>query len=316
MKSIEQAYLERYGYFKVLHDEVRAALDAFCFDRNHLLSSRIKTEISLRDKVETGRFGDLDEIDDTVAFSVVIDSLDHERGVRDFVKSAFHVVTLRSGGTIRDERVFDFDCTRVYCKIRDPGNLRPEVSSLMFEVQIRTLLQHAWSRVTHGHVYKPSVFDYRASRFAAELMAHIENLDRAFANFVEASKSVRRITRRGMSGRLGIVRAIDNLVREGTIPPEMRPPNGRRLGDNIYESIDNPDENLEPATDAILSLFREQAGRFPRSVSLYQLAVVALHRAMLLSIGAGERQRYYYVTDELTTLFPDAATIPNRIRIT
>lgn len=62
----------------------------------------------------------------------------------------------------------------------------PEVTGLKVEIQVRTLLQHAHSEVTHDRLYKsgfkvPSQFEREAARVAALL----EEADSTFARFVE-----------------------------------------------------------------------------------------------------------------------------------
>ncbi len=272
-KSLEQAFAERRSYFIALFNEVKGALDKFCSDHNFLLSGRVKTIDSLRNKIESGRFPDIDSIDDVVAFSVIIDTSDQVKMVRDYLRKSFNICVIRAGGTIRDERLFDFDCPRIYCKIKDPSGSKGEISPLLFEVQIRTILQHAWAKITHGHVYKPGVFDYRASRLASETMAQIEAIDRTFSDFDENSRKVKKIARKGMSGRLGIVRAIDQLVKENIIPEDLRISDGRILGDNIFTSIKGNDENWQQAIEEMRKFFEQQRDKFPRSVSLFQLSM-------------------------------------------
>ncbi|WP_206453350.1 nucleotidyltransferase family protein [Aurantimonas marina] len=271
---------------------------------------------SLRDKLETGRYADLDSIDDAIAFAVVIDTLGQEEDVRRFLRKAFDVLSVKSGTTLQDERIFDFDSTRVYCRLEDKLGLGTGIDRITVEVQIRTILQHAWSKITHPQVYKAGVYDARAGRLAAELIAQIESIDRNLSRFRTNSRSVKVVKRREMTASSSVTAMIDQLVKDGVIPAEMRPSNGRRLGENIYSAI-RRDLRSQYATpvDTIRQFMEAQKGKFPRSVSLFQLAVVALHDAKALDRGSAKKPRRYYVTDELISLFPSAATIPNRITI-
>jgi ppGpp synthetase/RelA/SpoT-type nucleotidyltranferase len=271
---------------------------------------------SLRDKLETGRYADLESIDDAIAFAVVIDTIGQENDVRKFLERSFRVMSVRSGTTLQDERTFDFDCTRVYCRLEDNLGLGTGIDQITVEIQIRTILQHAWSKITHPQVYKADMFDARAGRLAAELMAQLESIDRCFSRFRASSRSVKVVNRRDMVDGSSVTAMIDQLVRDGVIPAEMRPSNGRRLGENIYSAIRRDMRHQFAKHLGTIKEFMEaQRGKFPRSVSLFQLAIVALHDTKALDHGNANKPRRYYVTDELISLFPSAATIPNRVKI-
>jgi len=314
MKTLEQAFSERARLYERVEAEARTVLNDFCVSNGFTLMGRAKALESLKDKLETGRYADLSSIDDAIAFSIVIDTVDQEDRVKKFLKKIFDVVVVRSGNTLQDERLFDFDSTRAYCRLTD--RLQTGVGAVVFEVQIRTMLQHAWSKITHPLVYKAKVYDPRAGRLAAELMAQLEAADRTFSRFVAVSKTVKAVSRYDVIASKSLTAMIDGLVADGTIPSEMRPTNGRRLGENLLSAVHrNHRKDVTVASETIQDFFRPQAAHFPRSVSLFQLAIVALHDAKLLEHGSKTRPRRYYVTDELISLFPQAADIPNRITI-
>jgi ppGpp synthetase/RelA/SpoT-type nucleotidyltranferase len=316
VKTLEQAFTERQSVLQTVETSSRAILDDFCKRRSFLLAGRAKTMDSLRDKLETGRYADLDSIDDAIAFSVVIDTIAQENDVRKFLKRSFHVISVKAGTTLQDERTFDFDCTRIYCRLEDKLGLGTGIDKITIEIQIRTILQHAWSKITHPQVYKANVFDPRAGRLAAELMAQLESIDRSFSHFRTSSRSVKVVNRRDMIGSSSVTAMIDQLISDGVIPAEMRPTNGRRLGENIYSAIRRDKRHQYAKHIKTIQEFMEaQKCKFPRSVSLFQLTIVALHDANALEHGSPDKPRRYYVTDELISLFPSAAAIPNRVKI-
>jgi polyhydroxyalkanoate synthesis regulator phasin len=147
-------------------------------------------------------------------------------------------------------------------------------------------------------------------------MAQLESIDRSLSRFRTSSRSVKIVNRRDMAGSSAITTMIDQLVKNGVIPTDMRPNNGRRLGDNIYTAIQREKRHAYNKYVEEIRLFMEdQKEQFPRSVSLFQVAIVALHNAKALDRGSATKPRHYYVTDELISLFPSAAAIPNRITI-
>ena len=304
MKTLEQAFAEQVTVISTVESLAREILAPYCSQKNYLLIGRSKTLDSLRDKIETGRYPDLQSVDDLVAFSVVIDTSKQESDVRRYVRKNFNLINIRAGSTLQDERIFDFDCTRIYCKLEDKLGLNTPIFDFVFEIQIRTLLQHAWSKITHPLVYKSRGFDAKAGRLAAELMAQLEAADRDFSRFKTTSRTVKLVTRKDMSACSMITEMIDKLVEEDVIPKELRPSNGRRLGENIFQSIRRDKRhNIGPVISILREFFLSQKGQFPLSTTLFQLSIVALYTNELLEKGSGNRPRRYYITSDLVSLF-------------
>lgn len=313
MKTLDQAMSEKASIIELVAKSAKQVLSTYCERKGFLLAGRAKEIASLQDKLETGRYPSLNELDDIVAFSIVVDTISQVREVIKFLEKSFRVETIKSATILQDERVFDFDCPRIYCRLEDKLATGNGIDSILIEVQIRTLLQHAWSKITHPIVYKASRFDARGARLAAELMAQLESIDRDFSRFKTTASSVKAVKRRDMEAPSTIIKMIDDLVEEGVIPKEMMPKNGRRLGENVYNSIDNSKrKDVRSKCNVIKNFISNQRGAYPRSVSIYQLAIVALFRDGSLNKSS---KKHYYVTDEMISLFPDAAKIPNRVEI-
>lgn len=312
MKALEQALSERESVLELAEKRAREILDSYCRSNDFLLIGRLKTPDSLKDKLETGRYASLDAMDDIIAFSVVVDTIKQFDEVQEFLKKSFNVSMVKSKTTLRDERLFDFDCPRIYCCLIDRAGSGGGWDRITIEVQVRTILQHAWSKITHPLVYKASSFDARGGRLAAEVLAQIGSLDRTFDKFESATKHVKPVVRWDVSAGAFIIKKIDELVDNGAIPRELRPKNGRRLGDNIYSSIKwSERKDFKTIAGKICKFISEQTP-YPRSISIYQLAIIALFQERMLDASD---KRHYYVTDEMISLFPKSANIPNRIEI-
>lgn len=174
------------------------------------------------------------------------------------------------------------------------------------------MLQHAWSKITHPLVYKPRRVDARKIRLAAELLANLEGIDCSLSTFGTVSGGVKRVDRCSSSELNTIVLTIDDLVRSGTIPPELRPRNGRRFAENFRSMIDLQNNKFNIAIETVRRFYVEQGQNFPRSVTLNQLALVALRRASMLQKKRRE-PRYYYVTQEMISLFPDTKDLSPQV---
>jgi hypothetical protein len=77
---------------------------------------------------------------------------------------------------------FDFDDLRLYVAWRDDPVQKPTgLNGLMFEFQIKTFLQHAWSVATHDLVYKTDDVNWATSRIAFLVKAALENAELSIA---------------------------------------------------------------------------------------------------------------------------------------
>jgi hypothetical protein len=73
---------------------------------------------------------------------------------------------------------FDFDDLRLYVKWKDDPKNRPTgLDGMVFEVQIKTYLQHAWGIATHDFIYKGDEVEWATSRIAFQVRAMLENAE-------------------------------------------------------------------------------------------------------------------------------------------
>lgn len=210
--------------------------------------------------------------------------------------------------TLSDERLFDFDATRVYATL-GLSEVSSPLNEIVFEVQIRTLLQHAWSRITHPLVCKAAKLDPKRLRLAAEVLANLEGLDRDLSTFSTTSRSVKTVRRERSTQLNAIISMMDDAIHEGIVPSVLRPKNGRRYAESVLSAMDLQNAKFSKALRVVRDFYTAQGSVFPLSVSLQQLAMVALHRAKSLNSGSKGRPRYHYVTPELVSLFPECKSI-------
>lgn len=312
MASVESEYSVLLPRLNELERQVQSVLSLYTSGKDFLLAQRVKSLSSVSDKIETGRYASLNAFDDLVAFTIIINTRAQQTDVLRFLKKTFDVVEVRGDSTLADERVFDFDAVRVYARLRvsDPTSV---FAKMTFEIQIRTLLQHAWSKITHPLVYKPENIDPKKIRLAAEILAAIEGLDRNLSTFATSAKLVKRVKRRRTEDLNRVISLIDDLVERGIIPSELRPSNGRRFAENVLRLIDLRRVKLHDVLAVLKKFFEGQAAAFPYSATLHQLALIALKRADMLA--PHRNKTFYYVTPELVSLFPDAATLEPRFRL-
>ncbi len=313
MPSLETAFTSLKPTLLALETRVRSSLSAYISSNQFLLSYRIKEFDSVQDKLETGRYKKLNDLDDLVAFTIIIDTRDQVPEVVRYLKANFDVVTVRGASSIYDEKQFSFDATRVYLRLL-PTSLPGPINNIIFEVQVRTLLQHAWSKITHSLVYKSSQVDPKKIRLASEILAALEGADRHFSRFATSAKGVKLIRNRATTRINEVVDMIDKLILDGVIPTDMRPKNARRVAENILNLIDRKADN-EKAIECVRMFYESLSPSFPRSISLTQLAIVALNKGKMLRENSSRKQNYYFISPELISMFPEGAEISPAVQI-
>lgn len=154
---------------------------------------RVKSDDSLRVKVQKklGEGKAIDTIDDRVGVRFVVLLTEQIKSVERAIESLGYAFTKdRDYEAERDERPLEFAYQSVHLVVRpkEPidhdGVTIPE--SLACEVQIRTLLQHAHSELTHDRLYKARKLPPQSlNRAVARSMALIEATDNIFAEVAE-----------------------------------------------------------------------------------------------------------------------------------
>jgi ppGpp synthetase/RelA/SpoT-type nucleotidyltranferase len=297
---------------KHVYSSVQGSLSAFASPRNLPFTGRIKSVESTAEKIETGRYAKFLDIDDLVAFTVIIPNRTHEREVKQFLHSQFRVIRIRGRDTVETAPdVFRFDCTRVFCTMPATGlvDLDPRLNSIVFEVQVRTAFEHAWAVATHDQAYKVGVVDWRRLRVAAQLKAIVENLDSVVGVFDAISSATLVSPWPRLNDQIEVQRCLMALFDGDYLPTILMPQDMTRFCDNVVSLVRGARPSV--GVPECLEHFRSQiiAGSLapiPVSLSLYQLFVGSLCEAGVLSPNL---RRPCHVTEEMASLFPKARAL-------
>lgn len=297
----------------------------FCNQKGFPYVGRKKELASVAEKIETGRYASWSRLDDLFACTIVIPTLLHEDEVLDFLGDAFTRVTVRRrGSTQKPPDTFRFEATRFYGKLHplpsSPG--RKAAQEMVFEVQVRTAFEHAWSAATHDIIHKGNELEWRAHRLAAQLKAAVEQLDSLVVAFGKAAEPIVEHKWPQFDARRELLIGFVGLVNEGLVPPELKPKDWSRFAENAMtllsssKSFDRSDRNaLRTLPERSLACLRNRLGSAdgqpPLSVSLLQWAMAQWIEGGL--IAAPLRDFHALVTPELVGFYPGVKAITTTV---
>ena len=150
--------LERY---KRLEPIVDARLDQIFdkdADRLMLIMHRIKTEESIKEKMERkqGKYQSIHDMTDILGFRIICFFSNDVDRIAQKVSEHFRVNWNRTKDKRKliDARAFGYLSLHYICALPDEND---ELSDLWFEIQIKTILQHSWAEIEHDLGYKSEI---------------------------------------------------------------------------------------------------------------------------------------------------------------
>lgn len=316
--AVKRKFLNLNNFIKYVGREVRETLLAYCEEEGYAFVSRYKTEESLAEKIESGRYRRWSDLDDLYASTIVIPTLSSEPRVVDFLESRFKQVDLRRrGASQKSPDAFRYDATRFIGSLKGTPAVHraPEIDGIRFEVQIRSAFEHAWSVATHELTYKSQEIDWRRLRLAAQLKAAVEQLDTLILAFDGSAALVMASQWPEVNQKQRIAETFKRLVQERQIPEELAPKDWSRFSENLQKVVRSGwaaergsrrdyEGEINDALKAIEAELRSLGlGQVPRSVSLLQLALGILAQRGLLSRSFNNFTPS--VTPELESLYPE-----------
>ena len=153
----------------------------------HNISSRVKNKESLSKKISIkDKYSSIEEITDIIGCRVITYFDDDVEKVVETLKKEFNIDKKNSVNkkeNIEAEK-FGYISYHIICKLKQPRNDLNEYKrykDIKFEIQIRSILQHAWAEIEHDLGYKnktdiPKIIRRKFSRIAGLL----ETADEAF----------------------------------------------------------------------------------------------------------------------------------------
>ena len=228
--------------------------------------SRIKGEESFALKIESGRAKNPTELEDFFAATIVVRNGPEVAEAETLLSSLFDVAYRKPQSdteTHKRPENFTFDDLRLYLRWRDDPILPPSgLAGALFELQIKTFLQHAWSIATHDLTYKVDDVNWSTMRIAYQIKAMLEHAELSIQEATELSKSVALSKSDAFTTTL---KKFIEVVKALWPKPEL-PNDVRRFAENIMDLAQMVKLDAKSFQDFLEA--EAAAGRGPKTLNL------------------------------------------------
>ena len=273
--TIRNTYFNLKEINERLSNEVRSWLEGQVQDNGWFFVHRIKKLESYALKAETGRVSNPARMEDFFACTIIVSTASEISEAESLLLTRYTVTERRpSEDQITNKRSsnFLFDDLRLYLMLGPSATGRnTDLESLVFEVQVKTILQHAWSIATHDLIYKTDSVSWSKERIAFQVKAMLEHTELAIA---EAGRLADSSTIAKTDDATKKTLEIINSVR-AFWPTERLPKDTRRLAQIIQSVLSFC--NIDPSQ--LVNILQEEQKRsrtLPMNLSPYAFFIQAL----------------------------------------
>jgi ppGpp synthetase/RelA/SpoT-type nucleotidyltranferase len=179
-RSIRDLYSEQKERADLLRKRVDPLIKGRLHERWHY-ESRIKGDESFALKLETGRITNVQAMEDFFALTIVVRNSTEIPAAEALARELFDFDSRKPAvddETHKAPEQFPFDDLRLQVRWRDDPALPPTgLAGAIFEIQVKTFLQHAWSIATHELTYKTDDPNWGKRRIAYQIKAMLEHAE-------------------------------------------------------------------------------------------------------------------------------------------
>lgn len=196
-----QWYAQNRGLYKKLSQKVHAIVEELLEESNitvHAITNRAKDVDSFKIKIENPKYNDpLNQITDLSGIRIIAYVEDDLIPICKIIEETFDIDEHNSGDKSADLGVdkVGYKSIHYIAKIKIDRLKLPEYKkfqTLKFEIQVRTILQHAWAEIEHDRNYKfNGVLPKEVTRRFKILAGTLELIDREFN---QLSKDIDKIS--------------------------------------------------------------------------------------------------------------------------
>jgi ppGpp synthetase/RelA/SpoT-type nucleotidyltranferase len=275
--STREMFENQVGLNNRLKDVVDKRITLLKHPRWHY-ESRVKSLESFALKVETGRFKNPTRLEDFFACTLVVTNASEIDAANELICKTFALDNRRperATWTHKSPDSFPFDDLRLYVTLGKDSTLpESDLDNILFEVQIKTFLQHAWSIATHDLIYKSDAANWGKERIAYQIKAMLEHAE---LSIQEVERLADNPSLAKENKQTEEIRKIIELLKRHWSGDEL-PQDIRRLAQNINQLLDVLGVKIN-RLDRILDSEKEKTdGYLPLNLSPYGVIVQSLFR--------------------------------------
>lgn len=230
--SIRRVYDDQNDSGTKLRERVDSLLKPRLHERWHY-ESRVKNEESFTLKIESGRFADIAALEDFFAATIVVRNGSEIAEAEKLVTGLFPLQSRRpekDDETHKAPDEFPFDDLRLYVRWSDDTVLPPTgLDGMVFEIQVKTFLQHAWSIATHDLIYKSDDASWGTMRIAFQIKAMLEHAE---ISIQEATTLAESGALKETDAKTREIKSFITLISDLWAKEDL-PANVRRLAENV-----------------------------------------------------------------------------------
>jgi len=210
---ITEMILEQYRsllpVYEAMAEDIPSKLSQF-FSKSGLivagLEHRVKTEASLRGKLtlKSGKYSSIYDITDIVGLRVITFYAEDIDKVASVIERLYDIDWENSVDKrrIHDTDSFGYLSLHYICRIKEKDCKAKEAKDIRFEIQIRSVLQHAWANMNHDTGYKsgvevPSIYQRQMSRLAGMLELIDDEFSRIRREIADYRRNVQNLVASG-----------------------------------------------------------------------------------------------------------------------
>ena len=212
--------IDEYDKVKTLYEEFSLRLKTILEEVLNLekcnfvfVESRCKQSESLKRKLELGKFDTIQSVNDLAGFRVATYVYSDIKKIEELLPNVFDASFVKVDERLGIDKV-GYKSHHWIIKLPESRIQLPEYkrfSGLKAELQIRTILQHAWAQIGHNQIYKPSsILPEKIKRDFSLLSGLLEIADNEFSRISkEISTYSNEVNEKTSKGDLDIT--IDSL---------------------------------------------------------------------------------------------------------
>ncbi len=270
--SIRRLYEDQ----KTVNDRLKKVVDERMRGlKNHRwhYEGRVKELPSFALKIESGRFDNPGELEDFFACTIVVANAAEITEAEKLINENFPVKRRRPPHveqTHKASDAFPFDDLRLYVTLRASTALPPtDLGGIVYEVQIKTFLQHAWAIATHDLLYKTDDANWSKERIAYQIKAMLEHAEISIqeAEGLAACTVLTKEDKLTTTIKRGIA-----LVKSQSNHDEL-PEDVRRLAGNITALVKELSLDADRLEEILNQGKAQRAGVHPANLSPYATVV-------------------------------------------